>query len=1651
MWAESSKSFAPPVMYEASENYGSSGVSSGMDPSTGNLGSSISACKKVLCSDRPAESLEYWLQNPRTLCRIGLVDERSETQRTSICFVNLSVADEERSHEALQKLVRVSPDLPKLMTSVRAQELKENEIVILSSLTSERLHPTTEIPQVPWPADVCLVQCMSGRGESRAYSHILELNKFLLGLELAQERHLQLDTIPLRAEDDTNCSVSSIEEDFLTASEQLEEDSEGENCHIDLVSEPPDDIKKIRRKGAERLQNKKSRGKYTTKEDHLQRRHTATDNYTFSAEVIETDPSAGLESRRFEKHLQRAEWGADTHVGKPSPPEDSADGNADLKNGKCLADLCKSGIKDKKRDANVCKTDCCRDSLEDPASTGQYATNLAECVLQDAFIRLSQSETPFTKEAAVSISAGNSLLSGDTSTERGVPAASRAWNELPKIVIVQSPDSYDNPTEWADVSHWPEQDCPVEVTEHWAEEDQSLGHTQSTLEVALACAATLIGTISSPHTAERIKMEQERRTDLGEKTTGGQQVAEVAAFPDGERGMEYSVPSALCGMTQVASAVAVCGLGEQMGVPYPATSSGLLAAADASTCVTLHCRIALGSSLEKLNDSIAKILLKEASTVLTSPCAYRNVGEFIDSMNERIVTSISSSKLAHVEDVVTDDLAHHLSDAILRHSMEEANRRRRVQGDGNHSFPDTEDTFLTTVTDLLFNVMYFTCKKMSSLAQAGDMPPDFQDDQSKSADSESQLDDLLDYPGNPRSLGQWNGSQLTQCYSNSAELKPEANANKLPQYEVAEDNAGQTESCFKNRGHIPRHTKSPNSKQYVKRESYRRQHKKHRTFLSRENLLTADKCSQDQGSVERGKHSGSQEKLTYEAQLSKDYSANLSSLSSYMLHPSQPVITVKHSANNNYCVTDFADDLAETVVSMATEMAAICLENSHGKQPWFCAWKKGNECLVMPCRTIKRKKETPSSGAVVRRHRPPRLSEIKKKTDEHPELKERLMNRVVDESINLEDALDPVNMFANELASKIMNLTESSVVDALWPGQNLSRNRLNCDRWSRGKASSYESIPEEDLNAKSLVNTLGPGSMLGQSFSRTSSVSKQSSCESITDEFSRFMINQMENEGREYDLLLDYYAGRNANNILSSAMQQVSRRNDHLNVRTSCLSKQSSTESITEEFYKYMLKEIDKENKDVISSRNTREWTNSLMPPSHRTPFCFRQSSMPNRFSTSRLTVNAPVKANSLDGFARSSTHDFLRLQPVNSISSSNLCKSDSCLYQRCQTDQAMDMLIHETWSSSIEALMRKNKIIADGTEDADTEPSPKGSPAHVESYANRLAADIVQSGKSLIIVHQDSFDDTNNEGLCTVSTAQSPCKDTDRQGLKREALLANKSMPVHQPSLSGGPREVPLIQVETEQREESGREDNGNILEITYSGEAESSKQNNEKNISTARVRTLRGLQDSEVLTEAKPKCALPAPLSSSEDSTGSWSHLANDDENPEDTSSFLQLSERSVSNRDSSATSSVGVGELEVYQEIILAPTADIIAGEKQLTKKTQDNQDECTSGLSVGTASCQKEVTVINVDVDADCTDVELRTTLQWIAASELGIPTVYFRKSQGHGVEKFLEVTRLVQAKSWKVGDIFSALTLHCKIREERRELAPSFFDWLLELG
>ncbi|XP_056215013.1 A-kinase anchor protein SPHKAP isoform X1 [Falco biarmicus] len=1684
--------FESPLMPEVPEHQGSS-----TDSLASSLGSSVTACKKILCSNSLLESTEYWLQNQRTPCQIGFLEDKSESNCASVCFVNLDANRDNCSYEQVkQRLISISPNLPKLISSMNVQPPKENEIVLLSGLASGNLQADYEVPQCPWLADVCLVQCARGDRKNSASCIIFEINKFLIGLELVQERQLQIEARILKPEDDTNCSVSSIEEDFLTASEHLEDDNETDEYKTGQeklsVSEASSDVKKSKGKGFENLHYRKARLPFIPEGNCINNDNAATRaseavNVVAENGILQPEDKSDQEIL-WQKELAARATSSFSATDLTTVVENSCllhvlEEESSTKMAKEeLGPLCDPTVKhnskaDGEDGAGIRQMD--PPSQNERATTGQYATNLAESVLQDAFIRLSQSQPTFSEEAAVSVSVGSSCKSEDVS-------GSRSWNELPKIVIVQSPDSSENIPDWPgsafpSLCHWTESESSAEVSDHF-EEEHSNGHGQSALEVALACAATVIGTISSPQAAEKFRRDPEapdpksRAADNEELHPAPSQLLDDCAATD------YSFPSALCGMTQVASAVAVCGLGETKEEKYPAASSGLLSAAQTSAAITLHCSIAIGSSMEKLNDSIAEALLKEASIILTKPNTYKNVGHFMESINGKIIETAARPRIPHTDEVIRDELAQNLSNVILRHSMEEVRKKRQLHShSGNGS--STQDVFMEAANKLLFNVIYFTCKKMNDIRQVEECSPLFSEGTKaeKVTRTEGWSTQATACETSHSRLDQPAVKPFGTCYSTSAskDLGNVTNTRRSTMKDVNSKESATLNSVptSKATGHNTLAAKTSPKKRYLKRtardcykspnQSNNHQKKKdYRSFSGKENTFANNECShgvQEQLSSSATLNAENQAKHKCDAVLNSDVQVSLSLLGNHVLLPSQPVLQVKH-ARDKYCITDFAEELAETVVSMATEIAAICLENSNGKQPWFCAWKRGSEYLVtqsLSCRTMKRKKETHANGSVVRKHRAPRLSEIKRKTDEHPELKERLMNRVVDESINLEDTPDSVNIFANEVAAKIMNLTELSMVDSIWQGPNHPRNRLHCERWSRAKASSCESIPEEDSDSKASFNTLGLMNTFGQPVSQTSSVSKQSSCESITDEFSRFMVNQMESEGRGFDLLLDYYAGKNANNILTSALQQVAKKNGHLNVRPSCPSKQSSTESITEEFYRYMLREIEKENKDNVSSpRNSKDWCGSLLPPALRPPFCFRQSSMPDsRSSGSRLTVNVPVKANSLDGFAHH-RQDSLSVQPVSTVASSGLCKSDSCLYQRCKTDQITDMLIHETWASSIESLMRKNKIIADEVDAAEADQFHSDSPPHVEQYANRLAANIVESGKNLIVVQQDSLDYTSREHMLESKHPQSATQirsKPKRDGVSLDETKEQMKSPGYLPA--GQHREVPLIQIETDQRDEPDKDSES----LTSCGPAGKEHQSKEKppeafdgknTVSSAlpNSNSPQSRPDAEIVGETKTAEEFPNHLSSSEESTGSWSQLANDEDNPDDTSSYLQLSERSLSNGNSSTTSSLGIVDLEIYQENVpSSPMINELVEEKVFLKEQTENTEESTAGLSVGTAACQKDLLVINFDLEPECPDAELRATLQWIAASELGIPTIYFKKSQENRIEKFLDVVQLVQRKCWKVGDIFHAVVQYCKLSEEGREMTPSLFDWLLELG
>ncbi|MED6283701.1 hypothetical protein CHARACLAT_011584 [Characodon lateralis] len=78
--------FQSSAMFEGSE---SGEVEGGCTEST--VVSSISACKRVLCSNSVLDSCEYWLKNEKTLCRLGLLDEDADTSCTLVQFWSLQL------------------------------------------------------------------------------------------------------------------------------------------------------------------------------------------------------------------------------------------------------------------------------------------------------------------------------------------------------------------------------------------------------------------------------------------------------------------------------------------------------------------------------------------------------------------------------------------------------------------------------------------------------------------------------------------------------------------------------------------------------------------------------------------------------------------------------------------------------------------------------------------------------------------------------------------------------------------------------------------------------------------------------------------------------------------------------------------------------------------------------------------------------------------------------------------------------------------------------------------------------------------------------------------------------------------------------------------------------------------------------------------------------------------------------------------------------------------------------------------------------------------------------------------------------------------------------------------------------------------------
>ncbi|XP_054471369.1 A-kinase anchor protein 11 isoform X2 [Anoplopoma fimbria] len=194
---------------------------------------SRASVRKETVRDGGPQSVKSLFRNKKELCSIGLeLPTREATRLTEIHFVCLP-GQCEGDDVTQQALFSMPGGLCELLRSLHVHSLKNEEVLLLKD--SRRLAEQRDAGPQCWIKAVCVLRhnpSTSVYPQASVASLVGLLGCYMAGVRYALElQALQRGTAePSQPEeDDTNQSVSSIEDDFVTALEHLEEDDTGDN------------------------------------------------------------------------------------------------------------------------------------------------------------------------------------------------------------------------------------------------------------------------------------------------------------------------------------------------------------------------------------------------------------------------------------------------------------------------------------------------------------------------------------------------------------------------------------------------------------------------------------------------------------------------------------------------------------------------------------------------------------------------------------------------------------------------------------------------------------------------------------------------------------------------------------------------------------------------------------------------------------------------------------------------------------------------------------------------------------------------------------------------------------------------------------------------------------------------------------------------------------------------------------------------------------------------------------------------------------------------------------------------------------------------------------------------------------------------------
>ncbi|XP_065600054.1 A-kinase anchor protein 11 [Cyrtonyx montezumae] len=184
-------------------------------------------------------SMKSLLHSRKELCNVSAeecLNQEEQDNFIEIAFIGFA---EEMSTAHLQEMSAVSVELPDALKSLQLCKLKENEVIFLKDAKKTLAKPCVMKNQNQLPEVLCVMRLAPSFPKIKADYIFTLLSKYTMGVRHAVEINLlqKHQTETSRAEDDdTNQSVSSIEDDFVTAFEQLDEDEPSKMQNVGACS-----------------------------------------------------------------------------------------------------------------------------------------------------------------------------------------------------------------------------------------------------------------------------------------------------------------------------------------------------------------------------------------------------------------------------------------------------------------------------------------------------------------------------------------------------------------------------------------------------------------------------------------------------------------------------------------------------------------------------------------------------------------------------------------------------------------------------------------------------------------------------------------------------------------------------------------------------------------------------------------------------------------------------------------------------------------------------------------------------------------------------------------------------------------------------------------------------------------------------------------------------------------------------------------------------------------------------------------------------------------------------------------------------------------------------------------------------------------------